>query len=447
MLATTTLILSNQPGIAQSESRMQQDLRISQGILTELLKTENRTHRSFFSGGSDANSTYIPGYGVIFEVSTSNFIVEVAEIETIDVRGSEDGEDEVRVTVNGSHNSENDSENERVNSLESQKAAVTSYFLDYASLIGQLKPDERISVIVRSGSAFQFVAPPSPPSRSSQASTVRGWTSASNQPTGFIMSVKGSDISAHKSGSLSESQFKSRITTTDIQRESSTDLRIFEKILETGLSSESNPTFSLSRGLTSISEENSGLLILGSIRGGNTGSVFFREVELDSLREVTVVRGLDSLRTPKVVLRGNTVTLGRSLDTLTVNLRRANEQLERSRAELARARELQVFNTDGNFEYFLGGDSRPVRSPEEMQSDLDTLIDSTKDLLLDYGRTLDTVKPGQSIVLHFSLRTSNDALPNKLIFSVNKDVIENYDKRSISKEAAKAQISVVKNKD
>jgi len=79
-----------------------------------------------------------------------------------------------------------------------------------------------------------------------------------------------------------------------------------------------------------------------------------------------------------------------------------------------------------------------------MQQDLEAFIESTKDLLLDYGRTLDTVKSDKSIMLHFNLRTSNDALPDKLIFSVNKDVIENYDKRSISKDEAKKQISVVK---
>lgn len=444
LLITTTIVLTSQIGFAQNDSRMQQDLRISQGILSELLKPESRTHRSFFSDGSDASSTYIPGYGVIFEVSTSNFIVEVADIETIDVRGSEDGEDEVRVTVNGSRNSENATEIELGNSLESQKAAVTSYFLNYANLLGQLKPDERISVIVRSGSGFQFVAPPPPPSRPGQASTVRGWSSASNQSTGFIMSAKGSDIAAHKSGSLSESQFKNRISTTDIKRESSIDLRIFEKILETGLSGDANPTFSLGRGLTSVYDNESGLLVLGNVRGNQNISVVFREVELDSLTEITELSGIDSLLSPRFLIRGNAVTLDRNLDTLKVGLRRANEQLERARVELAKARELQIVDINGGFEFFSENEMKPSRSPEEVKADLESFIDSTKDLLLDYGRTLDQVKSGQNIMLHMNVRASGDEMPDKLIFSVKKETIENYDRRAITKEVAKSQISVVR---
>jgi hypothetical protein len=275
-------------------------------------------------------------------------------------------------------------------------------------------------------------------------STVQGWSA--NQSSGFIMSAKRSDIAGFKAGNLSESQFKDRVSTTDIQQESPTELRIFERILETGLSSDSNPTFSLRSGLTSVNDANSGLLILGTIRGGSSNAVFFREIEIDSLKEVTElrVRGLDSLILPRASIRGNVVILDRNLDTLKVDLRRANEQLERSRAELARVRDFQVFNADGGVEFFPDNNSANKRTDEELLQDLEAFIESTKDLLIDYGRTLDTVKSGQSIMLHFNLRTSNDALPDMLIFSVNKDVIENYDKRSISKEAAKERISVVR---
>lgn len=451
LLMTTTLILSSHTGFAQNNSRMQQDLRISQGILSELLKSNSGNSQFAFRGHeSNVKSSYIPGYGVIFELSNNSFVIEASEIETINVRGTENGEDEVHVTVNSSNAA--DKAKEQSNSTEAQKAKVMEYFMNYADLLGQLKSDEKITVIVRRGSAFQFFGPPSPPSPPTTSVRVAGassWTSSSNNSSGFIMSAKRSDISGYKSGSISESQFKDRVSTTDIQRESPTELRIFERILETGLSSDANPTFSLRSGLTSVNDANSGLLILGTIRGGSSNAVFFREVELDSLKEVTEVRvrGLDSLMAPRVSIRGNVVTLDRNLDTLTVDLRRANEQLERSRAELARVREFQVYNTGGGVEFFPSRDSANQRTEEEMQQDLEAFIESTKDLLLDYGRTLESVKSGQSIMLHFNLRTSGDTLPNKLIFSVNKNVIENYDKRSISKEAAKAQISVVKHRD
>lgn len=258
------------------------------------------------------------------------------------------------------------------------------------------------------------------------------------------MSAKRSDIRELQSGNISQAQFKDRVSTTDIQRESPTELRIFERILETGLSTDANPTFSLRSGLTSVNDVNSGLLILGSVRGGTANAVFYREVELDSLKEVALVHGLDSLAAPRVSIRGNVVTLDRNLDTLTVDLRRANEQLERSRAELARVREIRAYTTGNGMEYFSGNVTRSDRSDEEIKQDLEAFIESTKDLLLDYGRTLESVKSDQSIMLHFNLRTSNDALPDKLIFTVTKQVLENYDKRSISKEAAKAQISVIK---
>lgn len=446
LLLTTLLIFQSLSGFAQNNDRMQQDLRISQGILSELLKSNTDNSRFVFRGqDSDVKSSYIPGYGVIFELSNSSFVFEAAEIETINIRGTENGEDEVHVTVNGSNSADN--AKEQSTALDAQKAKVMDYFKNYADLLGQLRSDEKITVIVRRGSVFQFFAPPLPPTppnpnRTAQSSTVQGWSS--NQSSGFIMSAKRSDIAGFKAGNLTEVQFQDRVSTTDIQRESPTELRIFERILETGLSSDVNPTFSLRSGLTSVNDANSGLLILGSVRGGSSNAVFFREVELDSVREVVGIGGIDSLKTSRVVIRGNAVTLDRNLDTLTVGLRRANEQLERAREELARAREFQVYTMDGGVEFFPGNDSANKRTDEEMLLDLEAFIESTKDLLLDYGRTLNTVKSGQSIMLHFNLRTSSDALPDKLIFSVNKDVIENYDKRSISKEVAREQISVVK---
>lgn len=449
MLITTTLLLISQSGFAQSNTRLQQDLRISQGILSELMKSNSGNGQFAFRGhDSEVKSAYIPGYGVVFELSNNSFIFEASEIETINIRGTENGEDEVHVTVNNSNSV--DKAKEQSNSSDAQKAKVMEYFMNYADLLGQLKPEEKITVIARRGSAFQFFGPPAPPTPPTTSVRVAGtssWSSSTNQHSGFIMSAKRSDISGFKAGNISEAQFKERVTTTDIQRESPTELRIFERILETGLSSDANPTFSLRSGLTSVNDTNSGLLILGNIRGGTANAVFFREVALDSLKEVALVSGLDSLTAPRISIRGNAVTLDRNLDTLTVDLRRANEQLERSRAELARVREFQVFAGGSGVEYFPSRESANQRTEEEMLQDLEAFIETTKDLLLDYGRTLDTIKSGQNIVLHFSLRTSSDKLPNKLIFSVNKNVIENYDKRSITKEAAKAQISVVKNRD
>jgi hypothetical protein len=446
------------PAAAQNESRMQQDLRISQGILSELLKTESGSGLTFArTSNSGMKSTYIPGYGVIFESTVTSFPFSPEVIETINVTGGQGEDRDVQVRVRGTASTSAGNSSQTMN-FDERKAQVMTYFKDYADLIGQLPASERISVIVRPSSGhFYSILSPSTASgtsssnqvsttsvRAGQVSTTSTFTSNIRQQSGFIMSVKRSDVSAFKSGSIDEAQFTQRVTTTEIQSESSSEIRIFERILETGLSSEVNPTFSLGRDLISVHDANTGLLILGSIRGGNQRAVFFREIELDSLREVTVVRGFDTLQAPRIVLRGNAVTLDRSIDTITVDLRRANEQLERARAELAKVRELQISDFDVSMNLARFASSEPTRTKEEVESDLEKFIESTKDLLIDYGRTLDTVQSGQNIMLYLELRNAGSDLPSKLIFSVNKQVIDNFSNRSLSKEAAKNQISVIR---
>lgn len=455
-LVLSALILGISPNaLAQNESRMQQDLRISRGILSELLQVQSQGEQFWVrSANSGIKSSHIPGYGVIFEVTATNFPFSPEMIESINVTGSgvsEQRDVEVRVRSTGQSATQ-----PQVTDFEQKKAQVMSYFKDYADLLGQLPANERITVIVRPsfGHFYSILSPTTAsgtsfPGQVSATSSSPGqvsatYTSNTQQPSGFIMSVKRSDVAAFKAGSIQESQFAQRVSTTDIQRESASEFRIFERILETGLSAEANPTFSIGRDMTSVYDTNSGLLVLGSIRGGNQRAVFYREVEIDSLREFTVVRGVDTTQTPRIILRGNSVTLDRSLDTVKVDLRRANEQLERARAELARVREFQISDIEGNLNIARFQSNETARSKEEMEADLETFIDTTKELLIDYGRTLDKVQAGQTIMLHLELRNASADFPGKLMFSVSKQTIDNFSKGTLSKEAAKNQISVTR---
>ncbi|HAC15223.1 MAG TPA: hypothetical protein DCE78_04670 [Bacteroidetes bacterium] len=451
-------------GLSQAQSqqyddaKMKQDLRISEGILSDIIHQNDQVHRIYRSG-SELSSVYIPGFGVIFETSPSVMMLDLARASTVNIVGADDENDQVRVVVRGTSESEG---NQNQSSLDNMKANIQTYFMNYADLISQVKPDENITVMVRPNDSFvYFNSPPPPPTPSvpstsatsptptrvsgqystSVASTRSAGTMAPTRPLGFMMSVKRSDISDFKSQRINENEFKNRVKVTDINRESNTEFKIFEKILETGLNDIGNETFSLSKNLTTVYDDNLGLIVLGSLRSSSTNFYFQGLGDLERFEVSVPSINLDSIDTD-IVIKSDVFTFNRGdLDSMKVEMRRANEELRRAQVEISRAAADIRRELNGTIRISTN-ERTESRTKEQVLEDLTSFENALKNLVLDYGRTITSVKSDQSIMLNLNVRRSHDGVPTRLVITVPKSTLDAFDKRSISKDAAMTQIKV-----
>ena len=221
------------------EKKMDRDLEVARNVLATLMSDNN----DMFFMNRNIDASYLPGYGVTFSLPENPFMfmpmikaqrmMEGAQrkmeyryqIEQSDSEGHEGS----TVLVNpDNENEEGDKENsEQEKSWEDQqnhlKSAVTTFFSDYADLIGQLGPESRIRVVEKASPDFNVFV----------------WTSGDNQgekenrATGFTAEVYKKDITAYKEGKISLDDFTKKISFEDKSEGKLTaDLDLFSKILK-----------------------------------------------------------------------------------------------------------------------------------------------------------------------------------------------------------------------
>lgn len=465
------------------QDRMDQDLRISEGILGELLQIRQRGFEII--GGSQINSLYIPGFGVIFDVNPPASFIS-GRIQTINISGPDDGSGKTSVRIvekdDESYNTTTITGNNVLISPSSEestdimKEAIRNYFTSYADIIAQLPPSESITVMVRRSPSILFRSPPPPPAPPSYgiSTSVSGvaTTGAASADKGFIMSVHKSDIAAFRAQRISKEEFEKKINESAISDNTNSDFQIFEKILETGLSSANNKSFSLNRELSRIYDDQLGLVILGSIRsasniayssaspalsswpvGGDPAEAFsswtttgdsfpafdFNVMSFDSTRKFIRIDSLYS-NLDTLYFRHNS-----SMDSLHLKLRRTQEELSKRQVELQRRSNDELRQTATELRRVLVGTAGESRTREEMISDFDAFETEAKSLLLDYGRTLSSLKPDQMVILSLSQRRNIEGVPSRIVLSVKKSTLSAYDRKTITKEAALRQITIKRN--
>ena len=132
------------------EERMDRDLKIAENILNTIMDGGDRFYRN-----NKVESNYIPDYGVIFSIPRNQLVIYAKEgkekilysgrSEIIIADVDSDAEVEVKDIK------KLDSEKLQKEIMEKMKAQISDFLIDYADLIGQLKPSDRI-VVQLSGS-------------------------------------------------------------------------------------------------------------------------------------------------------------------------------------------------------------------------------------------------------------------------------------------------------
>ena len=213
------------------EDRMNRDIKVAENILSTLINEQRRENTFVFGWDRDVQGTYIPEYGVIFNIKGGGFVIGSPEVlvdAAIAARDDkEDKDDDEQVIVE---------ELELGNSAK-LKEAMTTFLADYGDLIGQLQPDHKIMVSW---------------SRENNAWTVSGDNMSFGLRPGVKRSVtaevKKTDLNSFRSGKINRKVLVDKIVITENDKDAPVDrdLELFASIFERLLKQDLSDTYYIS---------------------------------------------------------------------------------------------------------------------------------------------------------------------------------------------------------
>lgn len=211
------MMLTSTVAFAQEidQERMERDLKIAENILGTLSNND----RNIFSISNSIESSYIPEYGVIFSLPQNSLIVASRSGQGVSVI-SEGGSYTYTVTESDDHSraKEVTDKVEASENYQSQlEEKMTLFLVDYADLIGQLKPSDRIVINVKDRSNYV-------------------WSSGSNVSkrgsNGKTAEILKSDLIAYKQGKATRDATIGKITfNSNGNEKTERDLELFSSIL------------------------------------------------------------------------------------------------------------------------------------------------------------------------------------------------------------------------
>lgn len=213
-LGLAILIVGSTFGQGIDQERMDRDLKIAENILGTL-----SNDRNLFSG-RNIESNYVPDYGVIFSMPQSSIVFATGKAESVSVVSSGSGYSYVVADSPSSDDKEREaaknasSEDQAKAYEEKVKEQMTLFLVDYADLIGQLKPTDRIMVNLKN-------------------SRNQIWISGervSEKNMGMTAEIIKSDLIAYKSGKASREQTIGKIKFTEVNNKMEKDLELFSSI-------------------------------------------------------------------------------------------------------------------------------------------------------------------------------------------------------------------------
>jgi len=248
-IVSLTLIFGLQSIRAQDidTNRMNRDINIMKNILQEMFKTQMkgshdniRVHSigEFHFGQNDIRGTYLPGYGIILNISTGRrpFILFQDDKNSFSY-SFQYGDDSKGVKV----------------TEESISNRIIEFLKDYGSTIGQLSDDDKIMVIYDSrtdrGPRIDFF----------RSSDDKEKAPDEQLPTISVIATK-SDLQAYRAGNLNEEQFRNRldINTTTETSQKQMDMKVMANIFKTAFEESDEKSFRVTGSVDYLKLDNFG---------------------------------------------------------------------------------------------------------------------------------------------------------------------------------------------
>jgi hypothetical protein len=363
-LGLAMIIAGSTFGQSIDQERMERDLKIAENILGTL--SSGNSDRNFFSSRS-VESNYVPDYGVIFSLPQSSMIFTSSRSNGNNVVISSGSNSSYSYEVVSPRSDDDEDDTVKKVSREEADALIqkelkeqmTLFLVDYADLIGQLKPTDRIMINVKNS-----------------RNTV--WLSndrVSDKNMGQTAEIIKSDLIAYKSGKATRDATIGKIKFTEVNDKMEKDLELFSSIFSRLYEPDMSSTYYASS--RNINYE----------RLDNLGAIFSMRVYSSSSDD----NGKHTIRTTGE--RGLT-------------------QEER--------------NAKVNAMY-----------PEFEKS--------MRQNIIDYGRTIKSLKPSEMLILKVRLTECDDcSMPKSIELSVKGSVLADFDSGKLSREKAMDAISIKK---
>jgi hypothetical protein len=389
---------------------MKRDLEIMESVLERLLSPGDAG--AIRISGSSASALYLPGFGVLIEHSPG-FRMAGATFHILENGDALQG----TAVINRERQRDAEASSTMITTRQVPRSDVnadellgqiTGFLKNYAGLINQLRPTDRVAVMYNNRSQ---VFMPGLRSRDQDESRLQS----------LSVVATFSDLEAYRRGSLGDEAFGRRLTVRKVMSDEDprTDLEIFGRILETGLKTDDRESISLRGNVSHFYVEGAGAIF--NMQAGMSGRGVFSAANMENLAVRLQEQG-----------------------------RRIEQQAEQLRQQ---AREIEVmarnFPADSiNFGRQLNLVNARIEAlypdPEKLQEEYALFERNLKSYMIDYGRTLSTLKSGESLFLSVAISGfRQSALPGRVIYKIDKAAIERFDRRNITREQAINQIEKI----
>ncbi len=474
---TAMFCLTPLQGQDVDKDRMDRDIRIMSSALEELFKVEGSPQEPAAFGpfrfGGPVSGNWLPNFGIIFSIPDLNR----NQAFRIQARNTDDPR-RFAISVDG--------EEEKVISKSTIKNRMEEFFLNYAPVIGQLRPEERIVLIYgkdRSGrgllgAGFEnlrfYSTPQGRMMLNSNDSDLEG-----GEPLilpVITMSALKSDLDALRSGRIDEDTFLNRLEITEdplVESDKRRDFELFNSILQSGLDDD--------RSVLRINRKPGYMVLepLGVIYNiglGYTPQVYLRELGLQLRGDLQLsgelTRAREALSNSQKEMNRLNLDFGRiqrELDSLRVNLhsmdldsaeiqiriRNRNEELRENMEEIRNhydsmrsEYEQELETARETFQEEQSRIEQEYREKREAIEDtirvdqaLEQKIETVRELMIDYGRTLTSLDDDRWLMVSLQISSRRgDDLPERVDLRIPRSELLRFDRGEISREMAMDQI-------
>jgi hypothetical protein len=435
--------------------RMERDLRIMERIYTDLQRQAMGV-----MGAANARSVsggYFPGYGVIFNVNetfSTSFVLEGSIMRAADMaRTSEDqffrgqrysSEAERRFFEGGNRSTSTDSlievrevavtgytptrkmspDSLRFSFYEKNKEVIRDFFANYADAIAQLEDDDRIQVMIsHRGSTLSYAFVTS-------GSRIQ---SATQNP--LRAEVRVGDIVAYRTGNIGLDAFHEKITFSEIDPNSSDnkELQVMRGVFDSALKNSKVSRFNLTKDAQGVLLTNFGAMF--SLEVGVQREVLLAGFNPSNISSVEILKNDDGGETiillkdsTRIVLPSNIREHQVAGVVTSTSTRGRTPQGVVTIAE--RPSDVRAQTVEGEYVSF--------------RESMDKLIDQVSELLLDYGRTLRSLKSEDKVLVTINQSTTvNDPeVPNRVEIEVDVQTLREFDRGSMNRDSAMKKVVV-----
>jgi tRNA (Thr-GGU) A37 N-methylase len=234
-----------------------------EGVLNKLLGISKFSTSTFVwtLGQNNSNGIYFDGYGVVFFVEKSNALLSPGPNHLEAVEIYRNSVESPAVVLPRKHHLSDDKTDKTMPDL---KENVTEFLASYADAIGQLKPADRITVVVSFDNRGGWLpVPPPVPSVPGQKE------SAENAQIAFLeVSTLKKDIVDYKKGTTDLNTFRKQVRFDERLENAQVDrnIAIMSNILDTALSSKYQTEFSTPGDIVGMSLQGLGALFFTTVK-------------------------------------------------------------------------------------------------------------------------------------------------------------------------------------